>query len=185
MVKVEKPAWEIWMQGKSKAEKSFKLYLKRKTIKKEPERGYLSKSHMDKADNNIDFINHLLKEKRFYDWTIVGCYYAIYHSSLSLLSIKGYSSKSHLATLCALIYLYYSYDDEKPNEKTRILNKQDINLIIKSSIEKQEVSYFVEAKNKRESASYGIEKHNQEQAKELKEKTISFVNKTKEILENN
>ncbi len=182
MGRIKKTIWEIWMQNKSRAKKSFKLYLKNNTIKKESEKYYLSKSHINKADNNIDFINHLLKEKRFYDWTIVGCYYAIYHSSLSLLSVKGYSSKNHLATLCALIYLYYSYEGEQ--KESNKLNKKDIELIIKSSMEKQEISYFVEAKARREQASYGIEKHNQEQAKELQTKTISFVNKTKEILEN-
>lgn len=149
-MKYKKPIWEVWMNNKKQCENSFRFYLKKGIIKKEEEKQHLSKSHINKTDSNLDFINSLLKGKRFYDWIIVGCYYAIYHASLSLLSIRGYSSKDHLATLCALIYFYYT-----PLNKSK-LNKEDIELIIKSSIEKQEVSYFVEAKDKRETASYGI-----------------------------
>ena len=91
--------------------------------------------------------------------------------SLSLLAVKGYSSKNHLASLCSLIYFYYIPFDESK------LNKEDIKLIVRSSIEKQEVSYFVEAKDKRETASYGIAEFNKQEAEKLKEKTILFVNK--------
>ena len=167
-----KPDWD-----KSKAGKSLNFYLKKGIIKKEQEKEHLSKSHINKVDSNLDFINSLLKEGRFYDWAIVGCYYAIYHSALSLLSIKGYSSKNHLATLCSLIYFYYS-----PLNKSK-LNKEDIKLIVKSSIEKQEVSYFVDAKEKRETASYGLQKYNKQEAEDLRENTILFINKVKMILD--
>ena len=178
MIKNKKLTWKIWMENKKKCENSFKFYLRKGMIKEEEEKEHLSKSHINKADSNLDFINSLLKGKRFYDWVIVGCYYAIYHASLSLLSIKGYSSKNHFTTLCSLIYFYYSSleDDSK-------LNKEDVELIIKSSIEKQEVSYFVEAKNKRETASYGIQESNKQDAEELRKKTILFINKVKQILE--
>ena len=64
------------------------------------------------------------------------------------------------------------------------LTKEEIELISKSSLEKQEISYFTEAKDKREIASYGIESNfNKIEAKDLKIKTIQFVNKCKEILE--
>jgi len=57
-------------------------------------------------------------------------------------------------------------------------------LISKSSLDKQEVSYFVEAKQKRELASYGIsDEFNTNEAKELRKKTIEFINKCREILE--
>jgi len=161
MIKSKKPIWNIWIENKKKSENSFKFYIKKGIIKQEQEKEHLSKSHINKADSNLDFINSLFKGKKFYDWIIVGCYYAIYHASLSLLSIKGYSSKNHLATLCSLIYFYYIPLDESK------LNKEDIELIIKSSIEKQEISYFVEAKNKRETASYGIKISNKEEAEKL------------------
>ena len=78
-----------------------------------------------------------------------------------------------MATLCALIKFYYG-----------MLNKEDIKLVSVSSLEKEEVSYFVHAKEKRETASYGIsEEYNKNEAIDLKEKTIQFLNKTREILE--
>ena len=173
--------WERWMKNKEECEESFGQYLKEETIKEEEEKENLTKSHLKKTDYNLDFINNLLKQKKFYDWVIVGCYYAIYHSSLALLSIKGYSSKSHLATLCALIHLYYK---ERKEDEENSLNEEDIELIAKSSLDKEEVTYFVEAKNKRETASYGIsEEFTKNESEKLKIKTILFVNKIKEILE--
>jgi len=93
--------------------------------------------------------------------------------------MKGYSSKTHISTLCSLIYLYYKSDNEKES-----LTKEDIELVSEASIEKEEVSYFVEAKGKRETASYGIsEEFTKSEAQELLSKTILFVNKVKKILE--
>lgn len=173
--------WEIWMGDKEKCRKAFNKYLKKGMIKKEEEKKDLSKSHIKKTDYNLNFINHLLEEKRFYDWIIVGCYYTIYQASLSILAIKGYSSKSHIATLCSLVYLYHKNSQEKES-----LDKADIELVAKSSLEKEEVSYFVEAKSKRETASYGIsEEFSKTEAESLRNKTILFVNKVKRILEQN
>ncbi|MCK4521688.1 MAG: hypothetical protein KAU20_03870 [Nanoarchaeota archaeon] len=187
--------WERWMKDKEQCKDAFEQYLEGETIKKEEEKENLTKSHLKKADYNLDFINNLLKQKKFFDWVIVGCYYAIYHSSLALLSIKGYSSKNHLATLCSLIYLYYkeqeSLNDSEKNpgessQKEDNLNKEDIELVAKSSLDKEDVTYFVEAKNKRETASYSVsEEFSKSESEKLKVKTIIFVNKVKEILEGN
>ena len=164
--------WERWI--KEGCKEAFEEYLNEGTINKEEEKENLSKSHLEKVDYNLDFINNLLKQKKFYDWIIIACYYAIYHASLALSSIKGYSSKNHLATLCALIHFYYKEE----------LNKEDIELIAKSYLDKVEVTYFVEAKNKRETASYGVSKEfDKNEAEKLRVKTILFVNKAKEILE--
>lgn len=167
--------WERWMKNKEECKKAFNEYLTEKTLIKEEEIEHLSKSHMNKADYNLNFINNLLKQKKFYDWVITGCYYTIYHAAMALITKKGYSSKSHLATLCALIYFYY---------EENILGKEDIELIVKSSLEKEEVTYFVEAKNKRKTASYGIsEEFSKSESEKLKIKTVIFVNKVKQILE--
>jgi|SRR3989344_8603027 len=167
--------WEIWIEDKGKCEIDFNKYLEKGIIRVEEEKISLSKSHMKKTDYNIGFINNLMDQNKFYDWTIIGSYYAIYHASLSLLAIKGYSSKNHLATLCALIHLYYT---------KKKLHKEDIELVSRSSIDKEEVSYFVDAKDKRETASYGVsEEFNKKEAVELSEKTILFVNKIRGILE--
>lgn len=179
MMSLKKFDWKIWFDDKEKLEDSFSFYLKKGAITKETETESLSKSHMNKADSNLDFINFLEKSKRFYDWIIVGCYYTIYHASLSLLSKKGFSSKNHLASLCALIKFYYF------NEKKISLTKEDIELVSKSSLEKQEIAYFAEAKEKRETASYiPSQSFTKSEAEDLRKKTIQFVNKCKEILEN-
>lgn len=173
--------WEKWIENKEECKQAFEEYLKEGTIKQEEEKEDLTKSHKKKSDYNLDFINNLLNKKKFYDWVIVGCYYAIYHASLALLSVKGYSSKNHLATLCALIHFYY---EEPEDEEEKKLNKEDIELVAKISLDKEKVVYFVEAKNKRETASYGVsEEFSKNEAEKLKVKTIIFVNKVKEILE--
>ena len=181
--------WESWLNNAKRCEKSFNFYLKKDLIKIETEKEYLSKSHLNKADYNLDFVNYLHEHGHFYDWIIIGCYYAIYRSALALLSAKGYSSKNHTATLCALINFYYSdnyIDDKESNEnkeKEGHLNKEDLNLIAQSSLNKEEVSYFVEARDKRETASYGIsEEFTKKEAEELRVKTIEFANKVKKIL---
>jgi uncharacterized protein (UPF0332 family) len=168
--------WEVWMKNKNKCENTFRRYLQKEMIKTEEEKDYLSNSHLERAEYNLDFVNDLIENKKFYSWTIVGCYYVIYHSALSLLSKKGYSSKNHLATLCALIHLYYNHDKR--------VSEEDIKLIVKSSIDKKEINYFVEAKNKRETASYGVGKEfTKEEAIILRKDTIDFLNKVREILE--
>jgi uncharacterized protein (UPF0332 family) len=169
--------WKIWFENNDILDNSFNFYKKRGIIKEEIETENLSKSHIKKADYNLNFINFLEKEDAFFDWMIVGCYYVIYHSSLALLSKKGISSKNHLATLCSLIKFYYSKKEEIG------LTKEEIELISRSSLEKQEISYFTEAKDKRELASYGISSSfNKIEALDLKTKTIQFTNRCKEIL---
>ena len=173
MIKQKKFNWEIWLENPEKLENSFNFYTNKEMIKIEKETTHLSKSHLKKAEYNFKFINFLEENKSFYDWIIVGCYYTIYHCALALISKKGYSSKNHLATLCALIKFYYGR-----------LNEEDIRLVSISSLEKEEVSYFVYAKEKRETASYGIsEEFNRDEAIDLRKKTIQFLNKTREILE--
>ncbi len=168
--------WRIWLEKENKLENSFNFYLKKEIITIEKEKNYLPISHLKKAEYNLKFINFLNDNKKFYDWIIVGCYYTIYHSTLALITKKGFSSKNHLATLCTLIKFYYC--------QKKVLGIKEIELVSKSSLEKEEVNYFAYAKEKRETASYGIsEEFNKKEAEELLKKTIKFLNKTREILE--
>ena len=155
-------------------EKSFNHYLKKEFIKEESEKENLSASHLSKSENNLGFVNFLVKNDKFYEWVIIGCYYTIYHAALALITKKGYSSKNHTATLCSLIKFYY----------IGFLSREDIELVSKSSIEKEEISYFAYAKNRREKASYGVsEDFTKKEATDLLGDTIKFLNKTREILE--
>ena len=178
--------WQIWLDKPEEVESSFKFYLKKEMIKQEKETKFLSISHLKKAEYNLRFVNFLIDEKRFYDWVIVGCYYTIYHSALTLITKKGFSSKNHLATLCALIKFYYQEkgSNQGKEEKEKTLTKEEIELVSISSLEKEEVSYFAQAKEKRETASYGLnEEFNKIEAEDLLKKTIQFLNKCREILE--
>jgi len=169
--------WQIWLENEKEVENSLSFYLKKELLQKESETEFLPISHLKKAEYNLKFVNFLKDNKKFYDWIIVGCYYAVYHSALALITKKGFSSKNHLATLCALIKFYYQ-------KKEKALTEEEIKLVSKSSLEKQEVSYFAYAKEKRETASYGLsEEFNKREAESLLEKTIKFLNKSREILE--
>ena len=168
--------WEIWLENAEEVENSFNFYLKKELLNKEKEKEFLPISHLKKAEYNLKFVNFLSDSKKFYDWIIVGCYYAIYHSALALITKKGFSSKNHLATLCALIKFYYIQEKN--------LTEEEIKLVSTSSLEKQEVSYFAYAKEQRETASYGLsEEFNKKEAEELLKKTILFLNKAREILD--
>lgn len=165
-----------WINSSEECKNAFKYYVRQKLILTEFEGRFLTASHIKKSDYNLDFINFLIEQKKFYDWVIVGCYYAIYQAALALLSVKNYSSKKHNSTLCALIHFYYHNKKE--------ITEEDIELISRSSLGKEEVSYFVEAKSKRETASYGISyEFTKLEAENLKDNTIKFINKVKSILE--
>lgn len=169
-----KEIWEIWFENKERIEKDFQKYLDSKKIKKETEIKELVQGHINKADHNLKFVRSTLELKEFNDWAIVSAYYSIYHASLALCSLKGYSTKDHLATLLILIKDFYQKE----------LNKEEIEMISKSSIEKEEVLYYIEAKAERKKASYSTKiLFDKEDAETLQKKAISFVNKVKQIID--
>ena len=139
-----KEIWEIWLKNGERREKDFQRYINNKKIRKETEIKELVQGHINKADHNLKFVNSTLELKEFNDWAIVSAYYSIYHASLALCALKGYSTKDHLATLLILIKDFYQ----------RELNKDEIEMISKISIEKEDVLYYIEAKTERKKASY-------------------------------
>src|SRR3989338_8246937 len=133
-----KEIWEIWLEDKERRENDFKRYLKSKKIKKESEIQELVQGHIDKADHNLKFVKSTMELKDFNDWAIVSAYYSIYHASLALCALKGYSTKDHLATLLILIKEFYQKE----------LSKEEIEIVGNTTIEKEEVLYYIEAKTK-------------------------------------
>jgi uncharacterized protein (UPF0332 family) len=169
-----KEIWEIWLENEQKREKAFQRYIKTKKIKKEIETKELVQGHIDKADHNLKFVKSTLDLKEFNDWAIVSAYYSIYHGSLALCALRGYSTKNHLATLLILIKEFYKKE----------LSKEEIETIGNTTIEKEEVLYYIEAKTKRNKASYSTQKiFDSNEAETLRKKAISFVNKVKEIID--
>src|SRR3989338_8002117 len=128
---MNKEIWEIWLENKERRERDFQKYLESKKVKKETEVQELVQGHLDKANHNLKFVKSTLDLKEFNDWAIVSAYYSIYHASLALCALKGYSTKGHLATLLILIKEFYL------NE----LNKEEFSIIKKAFIEKEHILY--------------------------------------------
>ncbi len=166
--------WQVWLEDKKKREADLQNYLKSKKIKRETETKELVQGHLEKADHNLKFVQSTLELNDFNDWAIVSAYYSIYHASLALCALKGYSTKDHNATLLILINEFYGNG----------LDKEEIKMISSTTLEKEEVLYYVEAKNKRNKASYSTQKiFDRSEAELLRKKAINFVNKAKEIVE--
>lgn len=171
-----KEIWEIWLENEERREKDFQRYLKLKKVKKEFEVEELVQGHINKADHNLKFVKSTIELKDFNDWAIVSAYYSIYHASLALCALKGYSTKDHLATLLILIKDFYQKE----------LNKEEIEMVSKTTIEKEEVLYYIEAKAERKKASYSTKiLFEGKEAENIQKKAISFVNKVKEIIDSN
>src|SRR3989344_5096620 len=165
-----KEIWEIWLEDEERREKDFQKYLKNKKIKKETEIKELVLGHINKADHNLKFVKSTIELKEFNDWAIVSAYYSIYHASLALCALKGYSTKDHLATLLILIKEFYKKE----------LNKEEIEMISKTTIEKEEVLYYIEAKTERKKASYSTEIiFDGKEAEDIQKKAINFINRLK------
>lgn len=169
-----KEFWEVWIENKKKLELDFKKHLKSKKIKIETENEELVKGHLEKADHNLKFVKSTLELKEFNDWAIVSAYYSIYHASLALCALKGFSTKDHSATLLILVKEFYNKE----------LTKEEIELINNSTIEKEYILYYVESRKQRSKASYSTRfDFTKEEAESLRLKAIKFVNKVKEIVE--
>ena len=171
-----KEIWEIWLENKERRQKDFDKYLKLKKIKKETEIKELIQGHLNKADHNLKFVTSTLELKEFNDWAIVSAYYSIYHASLALCALKGYSTKDHLATLLILIKEFY---------QTK-LDKEEIEMVSKTTIEKEEVLYYIQSKSQRTKASYSTNTlFDKKEAEDIQKQAQRFVNKVKEIIESN
>ncbi len=169
-----KEIWEIWLENKERRDKDFQKYILSKKIKKEIETSILVQGHLEKADHNLKFAGSTLELKNYNDWAIVSAYYSIYHASLALCALKGYSTKDHLATLLILIREFYK----------KGLDKEEIKIVCNTTIEKEEVLYYIEAKSKRNKASYSTQKaFDANEAETLRTKAINFVNKAKDIID--
>ncbi len=173
------------IENKEYCRKIFNLFVKKKVIKRiNPD---LFEKYLNKSLSNLEFGNFVLSEhkysikkklkgKSFYDWCIVVYYYAIYHAVLTLISKAGFESKNHLASISALIYIYY--------HKRNLLNKEDIQFIIDNfNLKDEEIEFIANSKEMREKASYNVDKSfDLLQAKNLQKKTVDFVNKIKILL---
>ena len=132
------------------------------------------KGHITKAEHNLVFVKDNIKLGHF-DWCISGCYYASYHAVLALIMTRGYTSKSHLATLCVLIKEFYK----------KGIEKEDLEMIDLLFIDQQDLIFYVESKNKREDATYSSQRvYDKKLVENLRVKAVIFVDKVKQMIEN-
>jgi len=160
------------ISNKKELNKQLNFFVKKKVLFSNRFDKFELKGHLEKAKHNLKFVNDNYK-LNYLDWVITGCYYAVYHSVLSLILSKGYFSKNHDASLCILIKEFY--------EKFAM----EINFVNKLFINYSDVCFYVQSKNKRELASYSSSfVFSKEEVNGIIEKAISFVNKVEEMLEN-
>lgn len=131
------------------------------------------KGHITKAEHNLIFVKDNIKLGHF-DWCINGCYYASYHIVLALIMTRGYTSKSHLATLCVLIKEFYR----------KGIDREDLELIDSLFIDYQDLTFYVESKNKRELATYSTQRaYDKKLVENLRIKALIFIDKVKQIID--
>lgn len=144
------------------------FYLK-KNILTRTKSEYEIKGHLEKARHNLLFLSEI--KPIFSDWSLVVCYYAVYHSALALILTKHFNSKNHDATICIIIKEFFN--KELTKDEIDLLNMFDI----------QDILFYVEAKNKREDANYSTKtNYDKKEVEKIKLKTKLFVNKAEKII---
>ncbi|MBU4299966.1 HEPN domain-containing protein [archaeon] len=182
-MKNKAPDWQIWITDEMACKEWLDEYSRKRALRAETR---TPKDFIKKAEHNLSFSNWLIdkhndeipkifgKEENFYDWAISAFYYSIYHAAMALLAKLGVSSKSHSATLCAVIYYYY--------HKSMNLTKNDVALLGKC-LGEEDIESFVRTKALRERANYGVSRGFEIMlAEEAKKYAETFVNKVKEII---
>ena len=157
------------LQNPRDTDKRLKYFLKKRLLKRQALSEPEIRGHISKAENNLDFLSTL--DKRFNDWILVGCYYALYHSALALLQSIGFSSKNHDAALCVLIRHFYN----------KGISEEEIRAI--NSLEADEILFYHTTRMERENASYSSKTlFDDDKTENTKKDTIMFVNKVKELV---
>jgi len=168
-----KQKWEIWLNNRQTLDFDFKQYLQKKSIRDGATKIEVN-GHLHKAKRNLLFSRRIIDDLNdFYEWTIVSYYYSVYQAALALCALKGYKTKSHMATISILIKFFY------PEHIT----KDDLQTIAKTIMAEEDIREFVELKNYREEATYSISvEYEKRLADSLGEKAIEFVNKAEKII---
>ncbi len=170
---MKRQKWEVWVKNRAVLDKDFKNYLRRETIREGATKIEVE-GHLNKAKRNLQFSRGVLDDLNdFYEWSIVGYYYAVYQAGLALCALKGYKTKSHIATISLLIKFFYPQH----------LSEEDLKTVAKTIMAEEDIREFVELKNYREDATYSISvEYERGLAENLGEKAIEFVNKVEKII---
>lgn len=124
---------------------AIERFLRTEQLRKEIQVVRLTKAHFEKAKENMDFCFQVAEKIPMHpSWVIVSAYYGAYHGALALLAAKGFSSKSHSATIAAIKELY-------------VLSDESISAL--EHLSQVAVSDLETLKEKRETANYSINVH--------------------------
>ena len=128
----------------------------------------LSNGHIERAKFDLEFVD--FNQEKFPVWALSGCYYAIYHSLLAILYRFGYESTNQECTVTAIEYLIHTEKIKLEKGHIELFKKiRDLNI--------------KKARSLREQFQYGINFDvDKEIFKELKEKSIAFVEFVEGIL---
>ena len=151
-------------------EKQINIFHKVGKIKSIESNIELSRSHLEKAKHNIKFYKLNKGNMDYQDWQVVVLYYALYQSCLALLTNRGYSSKSHEATIFLLIKEYF-------------ISKSEAELINNLELNRDEAQMYTQLKKDRHDASYSTQtRFTKELINNYEREVIKFINKTELIL---
>ena len=157
--------------SRKELDKLVKFFIKKGVLFENRFDEFELKGHLEKAKHNLRFVSDNFK-LGYLDWVITGCYYSVYHSVLGLILSKGYFSKNHDASLAILIEKFYE----------NFVN--DFSFVNMLFIDYSDVCFYVQSRNKRELSSYSSSfVLSRKEVKEIIERSIKFVNKVEEILE--
>ncbi|MFH1588461.1 MAG: HEPN domain-containing protein [Candidatus Diapherotrites archaeon] len=125
----------------------FEWCLKQKEgIKRIKPNQKLCEEYQEKTTEDLKAAN-LLFENKLYSWSIITCYYSMYHSATALLSLIGFKSKNHACTIACLNHIFE--ETGKSKEKIDWINKS-------LKTKKELIKAFSEAKKLREEVQYEI-----------------------------
>jgi uncharacterized protein (UPF0332 family) len=125
----------------------------------------LAKAHMKKARHNMSFYKLNKNHNEFNDWLIVILYYSLYHTALSLITSKGFSTKNHYATLLLLIKEYP-------------ITREEAGMISDLAITRNDAELYLAIKEERHKASYTSEiALTKGLIENFEDRIISFMNK--------
>lgn len=158
------------LNNPDKVDQMIGSFLQKEVLQKQKRDPAETEGHLLKAYHNLRFVSQTKPE--FYDWAVVGCYYACYQASLALILVKGYASKNHLATLCILIKHFYRKE----------LDREDLELFSRF-LDYFDLLFYVETKNRREDAAYSAQiLFQKKEVEQLKLKASLFVDKINQII---
>ncbi len=159
------------LNSEEEVEKRLKGFIDKEILIKQDYDAQEVNGHFLKSEHNIRFVSAALKTN-FFDWAIVGCYYACYHAALALIMTKGYSSKNHVATLVVMIKEFYN----------KGLDQEDIQ-VLAGLLDYQDILFYVESKDKREKATYSTKtSFDLKYVEGLRMKTALFVSKIRRMI---